>query len=308
MKKLLFLPFVIFATTSAYGQSMLFERQIQKTGTTDGVDESSDDAEQQNDAMDKLFDDDLDMGWEGDEFNIMTTGLRFTNVQIPKGAKIDSAFLIIYSHEEEKDTAKVTIWGQASENATTFSIDSLILSRPKTTANVKWEITELWPIWTMFRTPDITPIIQEIVDQSNWSSGNALALMFTGQDQGASEKDNARDFESFENEEDPDDGGDGKNHPERVPKLMVYYTVTSSTNKYQEFNFAVYPNPAEGTFYVSRKLDANTSIELFDNAGKLVKSFNANGTVFNIQDVPSGFYTVKATRNNYSFSQKLIVK
>jgi hypothetical protein len=303
---LLFMGLLIY---SAEAQSIMFERQIQKTGTTDGVDESTDDAEQVNNEMDKLFDDDLDMGWEGDDFNIVSTGLRFTNVTIPAGAKIDSAFIVIYSHEEEKDTAKVTIYGEASNNPETYSLEGLILTRPKTTKMVKWEITETWPIWTMFRTPDIAPIIQEIVDLQGWQSGNALALMLTGEDQGASEKDNARDFESFENEEDPDDGGDGKNHPERAPKLVVYYTQSSaSTDKVKELAFSVYPNPAQNTFHISRKLDNNTNIQLVNAAGQTVKSFKSNQSEYSIDGVPAGFYYIKAVRGEYSFSQKLIIK
>jgi len=311
MKKLILLSAVVAAFISnTNAQSVLFERQIQKTGTTDGVDESSDDGEQMNQEMDKLFDDDLDMGWEGDEFNIMTTGLRFTDVQIPFGAKIDSAYLIIYSHEEEKDTAKVTIYGQASDNTTTFSVDSLILDRPKTSAKVYWEITELWPIWTKFRTPNVTEIIQEIVDRQGWKSGNSLALFFTGQDQGASEKDNARDFESFENEEDPADGGDGKNHPERAPKLVVYYTKAStSAQQYKELSFTVYPNPSStGSFSISRTLDKNSNLELFDNAGKLVRTYDVNGNSFSTIGLPAGFYTIKATKSNFEFTQKLILQ
>jgi hypothetical protein len=148
MKKYLLSLVLTVLVVGTLSSQTRFERQIQKTGTVDGVDESSDDAEQQNQEMDKLFDDDLDMGWEGDDFNIMTSGLRFTDIQIPQGAKIDSAYLIIYSHEEEKDTAKVTIYGEAADNSVTFSMDNLILDRPKTTSKFYWEVTEVWPIWT----------------------------------------------------------------------------------------------------------------------------------------------------------------
>jgi hypothetical protein len=39
---------------------------------------------------------------------------------------------------------------------------------------------------------------------------------------------NAREIESFENIADPEEGGDGKNHPERVPKLIVKYSTTAN--------------------------------------------------------------------------------
>jgi hypothetical protein len=309
MKKYLLSLILTVLMVGTLSSQTRFERQIQKTGTVDGVDESSDDAEQQNQEMDKLFDDDLDMGWEGDDFNIMTTGLRFTDIQIPQGAKIDSAYLIIYSHEEEKDTAKVTIYGEAADNSVTFSMDNLILDRPKTTSKLYWEVTEVWPIWTMFKTPDFAPIIQEIVDRQGWTSGNALALMLTGQDQGASDKDNARDFMSFENEEDPDDGGDGKNHPERVPRLVVVYkTPSSSINTIESSSFDVFPNPIDNSFRVTRKLDENTTVGIFNVSGQLVKEFTSNLTEFSVYDLNPGMYILKGTRNGYTYTKNIIVK
>ena len=63
---------------------------------------SSDDAEQENDAIDGLYDDDLDAGWEGapEDFNTLTVGLRFRDIFIPKGATIDWA--TEYDKELEK--------------------------------------------------------------------------------------------------------------------------------------------------------------------------------------------------------------
>jgi hypothetical protein len=309
MKRPILILALIGLYSAAQAQSTKFEVQIKKTGTTDGVDESSDDAEQQNNVMDKLFDDDLDMGWEGDDFNIVATGFRFTGVTIPKGAKIDSAYIIFFSHEEEKDTAMNTIFGEASDDAKTFSMEELFLTRPKTQASYKWEVTEFWPIWKKFRTPDITAVIQEIVDRQGWKSGNSLAIMISGKDQGASAKDNARDVMSFENEEDPEDGGDGKNHPERVPKLVVYYTAaTNKTEGYKEVGFHVYPNPMDASFSITRQMDENTTVKIYNYTGVVVSEFASSNTSFDVHHLPAGFYTVEATKNGFTSSQKIIIQ
>ena len=69
---------VFFTTGWMQAQSLKLEQRIQKTGTVteDGVtfNVSSDDAEQDNDAIDGLYDDDLDAGWEGapEDFNTLT--------------------------------------------------------------------------------------------------------------------------------------------------------------------------------------------------------------------------------------------
>jgi len=309
MKRPILILALIGLYSDAQAQSTKFEVQIKKTGTTDGVDESSDDAEQQNNVMDKLFDDDLDMGWEGDDFNIVATGFRFTGVTIPKGAKIDSAYIIFFSHEEEKDTAMNTIFGEASDDAKTFSMEELFLTRPKTQATYKWEVTEFWPIWKKFRTPDITAVIQEIVDRQGWKSGNSLAIMISGKDQGASAKDNARDVMSFENEEDPADGGDGKNHPERVPKLVVYYTAaTNKTEGHKEVGFHVYPNPMDASFSITRQMDENTTVKIYNYTGVVVSEFASSNTSFDVHHLPAGFYTVEATKNGFTSSQKIIIQ
>jgi hypothetical protein len=185
----------------------------------------------------------------------------------------------------------------------------LFLTRPKTQASYKWEVTEYWPIWKKFRTPDITAVIQEIVDRQGWKSGNSLAIMISGKDQGASAKDNARDVMSFENEEDPEDGGDGKNHPERVPKLVVYYTAAKNkTEGHKEVGFHVYPNPMDASFSITRQMDENTTVKIYNYTGVVVSEFASSNTSFDVHHLPAGFYTVEATKNGFTSSQKIIIQ
>ena len=207
MKKFL-LPIIFFAlaTINVQGQNFTFTRAIIATDTItdEGVTfaASSDDAEQENDEIDALYDDDLDAGWEGDpeDQNILTVGLRFRNIYIPQGATIDSAYILVFSHEDksEEDVARITIVGNATDNAETFTEDMLIDTRPMTTASVLWEVAEEWTIYQPYRTVDISTIVQELVNRSGWQAGNALAFIMLGENQGPSEVENAREFESFE--------------------------------------------------------------------------------------------------------------
>lgn len=218
---------------AANAQSFLFSRYILPTDTLtdEGVKfaVSSDDAEQENNEIDALFDDDIDAGWEGEpeDQNILTAGLRFRNILIPKGAKIDSAFIIVYSHEDKtaEDVAELTIYGEATDNANTFTEEMLIDARPSTTARVNWTVAEEWKIWQPYRTADIKTIVQELVDREGWRAGNAIAFVILGKNQGPSEVENAREWESFENISDPEDGGDGQNYPDRVPQLVIYFSA-----------------------------------------------------------------------------------
>jgi hypothetical protein len=282
---------------------------------------SSDDAEQENDKMDSLHDDDIDAGWEGDpeDRNILTAGLRFRDIALPQGAVIDSAFLILHSHEGKsvEDVAKLTIVGDANDNAPTFTIDSLIDKRARTVANVRWTVAEEWKIWQPYRTPDLKSIVQEIVNRPGWKSGNALAFIILGEDQGPSEVDNAREWEAFENISDPEDGGDGQNHPERRPQLVIYfstatgsYTRTLSGNDVEELK--IYPNPVS---------DGEVMIELENEETSLLRVFNANGQLVKTQknefgkmirlftgNLSNGVYYLQATQSQKRYVQKLIVQ
>jgi DNA-binding beta-propeller fold protein YncE len=236
MKSLYVLIFCsAFSSSILYAQSIKIERRILATDTvsTGGVKVpvSTDDAEQENNEMDALFDDDIDAGWEGapEDQNILTAGLRFRQIDIPQGAKIDSAFLTIWSHEGKsaEDIANINIYVDANVNAPTFKLDSLITKRTLSLNSVKWVENKQWKIWQPYRTPDISSLLKEMIGKPSWKSGNPLAFILAGENQGPSEVENAREFESFENIADPSDGGDGQRHPERIPLLTVYYSLPS---------------------------------------------------------------------------------
>jgi hypothetical protein len=279
MKALAPLFFLISMLLPTLGHAQLLDTtRIKQTALDGSVPVSTDDAEQLNNAIDKLYDDDLDAGWEGDEFNVAITGMRFRNVNVPKGAIIDSAFVQLFAHEDEGDPALITIRAEAADSAITYNDVDLISARPTTTASVFWSATENWVIWNQYRTPELKNLVQEVVNRSGWKAGNALAFSFTGQDQGASTLDNARDIESFENVEDPDDGGDGLNHPERIPKLFIYYHLTSSTlQPVLAQVLQVAPNPAR-----TGQIALNTApfegqdalIRLIDTQGRLLRQWN----------------------------------
>lgn len=63
-------------------------------------------------------------------------------------------------------------------------------SRPRTAATVAWAP----PAWTTAgangadqRTPDLAPVLQEIVSRSGWASGNSSAFIVTGSGSRAAE-------------------------------------------------------------------------------------------------------------------------
>jgi len=300
---------------------------IQRTDTIIDEDEgvqlvvSSDDAEQENDEMDSLTDDDIDTGWEGDaeDQNILTAGLRFQNIPIPQGSTIDSAYILVFSHEGKstEDVARITIVGEAADNPQTYTLDALITDRPATETSVLWEVAEEWEIWQPYRTADISSIVQELVDREGWMPGNAMAFMLLGEDQGPSEVENAREFESYENIADPEDGGDGVNHPERIPRLIVHFSSGTATSLFDNINKAynalkVYPNPLKGgDLTLELASPRAASIKLYNQNGQLIQTHQSTGgqqIMLSTGDLVNGIYFLHTVQDDTLYTQKVLIR
>lgn len=108
-------------------------------------------------------------------------GVRFQNVTIPPGALILSAVaqFVVFSTIDDPNH---TIYGEDIDDAPAFTIDGANLSsRTRTTATATWTSSGLGAdSVTYFPTPDLSAIIQEIVDRGGWASGNAIVLLIQG--------------------------------------------------------------------------------------------------------------------------------
>ena len=139
---------------------------------------SSDDAEENSSGSVNLTSADLELIHDSTD---QTVGMRWTNLGIPKTATITRAYLQFRAKESQTEATTLTIRGQAADNAATFS-SSQFSSRARTGIAGTWSP----PSWTSGdagsaqRTPDISGVIQEIVNRAGWASGNALAIIMTG--------------------------------------------------------------------------------------------------------------------------------
>ena len=152
----------------------------------------SDDSEEKLNGTVVLGSIDIDLVRSGSD---QTIGLRFNGVTIPQGATIVDAYIQFTAQNINSGTTALTIEGQAADNTLTFvnNINGNISNRPRTTADIAWSPAP----WTSAgdagldqRTPNLTPIVQEIVNRAGWVSSNSLALIITGT--------GLRDAESFE--------------------------------------------------------------------------------------------------------------
>jgi hypothetical protein len=111
-------------------------------------------------------------------------GLRFTNVDIPQGATILSAVLKTCSGQTCAGTeARWEICGQNAGDCREFSTKADFETRPKTVAKADTGYLPPWVEGSWYETPDLSAIIQEIVNSPYWKAGNALALLLYGHPQ-----------------------------------------------------------------------------------------------------------------------------
>ncbi|HXV63547.1 MAG TPA: hypothetical protein VEK15_22790 [Vicinamibacteria bacterium] len=115
---------------------------------------------------------------------VQVVGLRFNGVTVPQGSKILGAYVQFHADEAHGGPTALVIEGQAADNAATFVLSNGNISqRPRTASAMSWSP----PPWDTVgqagageRTPNLAPIIQEIVDRGGWTSGNSLALILSG--------------------------------------------------------------------------------------------------------------------------------
>src|SRR4030042_7085072 len=113
--------------------------------------------------------------------------MRFNNINIPRGAQILSAYIQFQTGKVGSQATSLSIRGQAIDNAPTFrNVKLNISSRNRTQASAEW--TPL--AWTVVneagvnqRTPNISSIIQEVINRSGWVSGNSMVIIITGSGQ-----------------------------------------------------------------------------------------------------------------------------
>jgi hypothetical protein len=116
--------------------------------------------------------------------SIQTIGLRFAGVAVPADASIEDAWIQFQVDEPTSVTTELTIRGEKVGHALAFQTsDGNVSSRPDTDAFVDWSP----PPWLdageqgeAQRTPPLTAIVQEIVDRSDWVSGNAMVFVIDG--------------------------------------------------------------------------------------------------------------------------------
>jgi hypothetical protein len=110
-------------------------------------------------------------------------GMRFTGIGIPQGATVTAAWVQFTADEASPGEASLTIRAHAVDDAPAMSGPYAVTAPDRSVATVTWEPPP-WPTAGPAgpdqRTPDLSGVIQSLVDRSGWASGNAVTLIVSG--------------------------------------------------------------------------------------------------------------------------------
>ena len=109
-------------------------------------------------------------------------GLTFRDIDTEPGQVISNAYIEFTCDEIIDATADTAdayflIWGHLTPNSDGFIASFVISNRPKTEAKVPWEPDPWNGGGQTIQTINIAPIIQELIDQEGWISGNAIEII-----------------------------------------------------------------------------------------------------------------------------------
>lgn len=143
---------------------------------------STDDAEERNPPNGYVSRASTDLELVNDDTTEQIVGMRFQSVTIPAGVTIDSAYISFVVDEADSGATSLIFYGQDIDDAPNFADTYGDLSnRTKTTSNVSWNNIPAWDtIGETKSTPNLSSIIQEIIDRSGWSSGNDIVFLVEG--------------------------------------------------------------------------------------------------------------------------------
>lgn len=143
-----------------------------------------DDAEERADGSVSLDSGDLELTEDPDKEGQQLVGLRFRNLQIPRGQRLENAFLQFACDETSDDPVELTIAVEAHGNPPSFKGEKENLSkRTLSEASVRWRPgawKEKGESGRLQRSPNLAPLLQSIVDRHDWEPGNAIVLMLSG--------------------------------------------------------------------------------------------------------------------------------
>jgi hypothetical protein len=115
------------------------------------------------------------------EVGVQTAGFRFEGVRIPAGATVTQASIQFSSDRADSEATSLSVSAELAPDSAPFAgTEFEFLGRSKSNASAQWSV----PSWTVTgqrgagqRTPDLSQVLQEVIDSPGWQAGNAASFL-----------------------------------------------------------------------------------------------------------------------------------
>ena len=243
------------------------------------------------------------LGSDGSEGGDIISGFYFPAFvgggEIPKGAKIKDAYIQFVTEMPSSGPCHLTLYAEDANKPKAFAAKRKnISSRMLSTTSVNWRV----PDWLARgdqgldqRTPDISPIIQEIVDRPAYRSGTPISILITG-----TGRRYASSFDSFL-------GG---------ATLVIIYSTLEDARDGQNlanasFDAVLYPNPFGHSFIVSgiNAESEEMDLSMYNLHGQLILEkigLPVESKINLPKEISPGIYTVRIKSGTQSKELKVI--
>jgi len=283
-----------------------------------GVKNGQDDVEETEAELTYFSSSDLEMAFDNFDFDpnvpngFQKIGLRFQNVFIPPGAVIDSAFIQFRSDEIDDAFAEYIVKAENTDNAIPFDDGNLssVSGRRTFDETVYWA-PPAWPekgvVGPAQKTSDVSELLQQIINRSDWVSGNDMVFIIEGTGVSLTDEEAIRVADSYE----------GK--PEFPPTLVYTFDfdaeLLSINDKIQQSDSYIYPNPLDNTchIHIAEVKDQMVTVQLIDITGRLVFTqkhhLNNKELTLDLNSQRNGIYLIRVlTASDDTIMYQKVVK
>lgn len=183
----------VAAVTLAGDQSVILQRPCGSSAPPDTdtlkqvdvrVNSRIDDVEQRLDTGGMIMNSsDLEISNDVSKRLDQIVGIRFTDIQVPNNATIESAYIQFQVDEVSVGSAQFWIAIEDTDHAAAFTNRAYHLSNRPLLSSQYWQ-PNTWPTvgrqTTNQRTSDLAALVQEVVNRPGWSAGNAMSFVISG--------------------------------------------------------------------------------------------------------------------------------
>jgi hypothetical protein len=105
-------------------------------------------------------------------------GMRFQNINIPQGAVILSSRIKFFAFSSRSSSVDLQFSAEDDDLPAAFSTDKRDIRRRWDNSNVvDWPNVEPWSAGNQYYSPDLTSLVQTLVNRTDWNQGDNMAIL-----------------------------------------------------------------------------------------------------------------------------------